>query len=275
MADLSFLERECIESFFELRGGYVLDFTNQSFQDFVYDAVGKDIYDDKYLFNSGSKANRLRGFLKEESNYHVGILLEKLIEYATFKLEPINTWPEGKYNSYYQCQKSAALLKSDVIINDLHAIKPNNNDEDFKFLEKQIKESIEKNEPSAALDRLHTFYFKYIRQLCERHSIEYTKVEPMNSVYGKYVKFLKDNNHLDSAMAEMILKYSTNLIASFNDIRNNKSLAHDNQILNYDESILIVNNIASSIKFIDTIENKMKKLISEFQQQFGNDELPF
>lgn len=275
MADLSFLEKECIESFFELRGGYVIDFTNRTFHEFIFDAVGKDIYDDKYLFDSGSKANRLRAFMKEESNYHVGILLEKLIEYASFKFKPIKTWTDGMYNNYTQCQKSAARLKADVIINDLHAIKPNNDDEDFKLLERHIKESIEKNEPEAALDRLHTFYFKYIRQLCERHSIEYTRAEPLNSVFGKYVKFLNENNHFDSTMAELILRYSTNLIAAFNDIRNNKSLAHDNTILNYDESILIFNNIASSIKFIETIERKIKKIIPQFKQAFGDNELPF
>lgn len=275
MADLSFLEKQSIESFFGLQGGYVLDFTNRTFQEFIIDAVGKDIYDDKFCIESGSKAHRLRAFIREESNYHVGVLLEKLIEYATFKLEPINTWPEVMYNHYYRCQKTAALLKSDIIVNDLHAIKANNNDEDFKLLEKQIKETIEKNEPSAALDRLHTFYFKYIRQICERHLIEYTKVEPMNAVFGKYVKFLKENNHLDSVMSEMILKYSTTLIASFNDIRNNKSLAHDNQILNYDESILIFNNIASSIRFIDTIENKIKKFVPVLKPQISADDLPF
>ena len=273
MADLSFLERECIESFFELRGGYVLDFTNQKFQDFIFDTVGKDIYDDKYLFDSGSKANRLRAFMKEESNYHVGVVLEKLIEYASFKFKPIQTWSDGMYNNYTQCQKSAVRLKSDVIINDLHAIKPNNGDEDFKLLERHIKESIEKNEPEGALDRLHTFYFKYIRQLCERHSIDYTKIEPLNSVFGKYVKYLKENKHLDSVMSEMILRYSTTILAAFNDIRNNRSLAHDNTILNYHESILIFNNIASSIKFIETVEKKIKKDVVTYE--IGSDELPF
>jgi len=61
-------------------------------------------------------------------------------------------------------------------------------------------------------------------------------------------------------MAEKILKYSINLIEAFNDIRNNKSLAHDNPILNYQESILIFNNISNTIKFIESIENRIKKI---------------
>ena len=60
-------------------------------------------------------------------------------------------------------------------------------------------------------------------------------------------------------MAEKILKFSINIIDAFNDVRNNKSFAHDNPILNYHESILIFNNISNTIKFIETIENKIQK----------------
>ncbi len=45
---------------------------------------------------------------------------------------------------------------------------------------------------------------------------------------------------------------------AFNDIRNNRSYAHDNQILNYDESVLIFSNISSMVKFIQAMEAKHK-----------------
>jgi hypothetical protein len=44
----------------------------------------------------------------------------------------------------------------------LEALKPNSDAKDFELLSKSIKESIEKNEPEAALDRLHTFVIKYV-----------------------------------------------------------------------------------------------------------------
>jgi hypothetical protein len=60
-------------------------------------------------------------------------------------------------------------------------------------------------------------------------------------------------------MTEKILKYSIHVIEAFNDVRNNRSFAHDNQILNYSESVLIFNNITNSIKFIETIEKEIDK----------------
>ncbi|MNT78296.1 hypothetical protein D3C72_2175190 [compost metagenome] len=75
-------------------------------------------------------------------------------------------------------------------------------------------------------------------------------------------------------MSEKILKYSINILDAFNDVRNNKSLAHDNPILNYDESLLILNNISTAIRFIEKIEIQIdtKKDQNTEQNEF---DLPF
>ncbi len=43
MSDLTFIEKNALEKLFQMGGGYVLDFTNRTFHEFVADAVGKDI----------------------------------------------------------------------------------------------------------------------------------------------------------------------------------------------------------------------------------------
>jgi hypothetical protein len=57
-------------------------------------------------------------------------------------------------------------------------------------------------------------------------------------------------------MTERILKSSISIMEAFNRVRNNHSYAHDNSILNYSESLLIFAHVTSSIRFIDSIENK-------------------
>jgi hypothetical protein len=74
-------------------------------------------------------------------------------------------------------------------------------------------------------------------------------------------------------MAEKILKYSINVIEAFNDIRNNKSFAHDNSVLNYQESVLILSNVSSTIKFIESIEGEIK--IEKNPEQTEWLDLPF
>ncbi|UII74869.1 abortive infection family protein [Flagellimonas sp. HMM57] len=260
MADLSYKEKLIIERLFDMRSGYVMDFSNRTFQEFIYDSLKIDIYDSKYDYESGSKANRLRAFFKEESNHRVSLLLSDLLDYWLTKAQI------GEYgfeisneNLHEKCLKITERLKKEIIVEEIEAIKEFDYDRDFTLLAKSIKESIEKNEPETALDRLHTYLMKLIRQLCENHTIEIKKDEPLNSLFGKYVKYVVSKGEIESQMAERILKYSIHVLEAFNDIRNNRSFAHDNPILNYSESILIFNNVTNTIKFVESIEKEMER----------------
>jgi hypothetical protein len=75
VADLSILEKRQLERALQMGSGYVLSFSDRTFKEFVADSVGRDIYDQRYNYASGSKANRLRGFWTEETNLTVGKLL--------------------------------------------------------------------------------------------------------------------------------------------------------------------------------------------------------
>jgi hypothetical protein len=55
-------------------------------------------------------------------------------------------------------------------------------------------------------------------------------------------------------VTERILKSSIAVLEAFNKVRNDQSFAHDNPILNYNESLLIFNNVANAIKFIESVE---------------------
>ncbi|MBU2416354.1 abortive infection family protein [Patescibacteria group bacterium] len=59
-------------------------------------------------------------------------------------------------------------------------------------------------------------------------------------------------------MTEKILKSSISVLEAFNEVRNNKSFANDNHVLNYNESILIFNDMANVIRFIESIDPKEK-----------------
>jgi hypothetical protein len=77
-------------------------------------------------------------------------------------------------------------------------------------------------------------------------------------------------------MTEKILKASIVVLECFNDVRNNKSLAHDNPILNYRESILIFSHIVSMIKFIQLIEDEIDQNKSKNDQDESyRNEIPF
>jgi hypothetical protein len=81
MSDLTFTERRKFEQLLGMSSGYVSDFTNRTFTEFVLDSTGRNIFDPRYDYESGSKANRLRAFWQKEDNRLVGKLMNDLLDY--------------------------------------------------------------------------------------------------------------------------------------------------------------------------------------------------
>ena len=81
MSALSIADRHNLEKHFGMSGGYVLNFSDRTFGEFVFEAVGLDIHDEKYSADGTSKAKKLRTFWKIESDHMVGKLILALIEY--------------------------------------------------------------------------------------------------------------------------------------------------------------------------------------------------
>ena len=82
MSSLNMRDKRVLEGFLGMDSGYVLNFSDRTFGDFVHEAVDIEIHDDKYTVQGSSKAKKLRGFWDIESDYLVGRLLNAFIEYA-------------------------------------------------------------------------------------------------------------------------------------------------------------------------------------------------
>lgn len=79
MANLSALEKRQLEDLFGMASGYVMDFSNNSFDELFRTAANINIYDQKYNLNSGSKANRMRAFWEKEPDAIVGQVLNEML----------------------------------------------------------------------------------------------------------------------------------------------------------------------------------------------------
>jgi len=82
MSSLTLQDKRVLEGFLRMEGGYVLNFSDRTFGDFVFDAVDVDIHDDKYTIHGTSKAKKLRAFWDLESDYLVGRLLNAMVDHA-------------------------------------------------------------------------------------------------------------------------------------------------------------------------------------------------
>ncbi|MCA3793107.1 MAG: abortive infection family protein [Burkholderia sp.] len=257
MATLSSIEKRKLERLLGMSSGYVLDFSDRTFSLFFEEHTGLDIDDAKYRINmsSGSKANRMRGFWTIEPDHIVAKALVAMIEHA------------NEYECLPADMDNALLADVQNIIDRLHqnsaspvpevdAFTASVNDLDFEAAAKHIRTAIDQNEPATALDRLHVFTIKFLRTHCERRGIEVNRDKPVHSLMGEYVKAVRAAGLLESEMTDRILRSSISILEAFSDVRNNKSLAHDNPILNHSEALLIFSHIGASIRFIRTLEGR-------------------
>lgn len=271
MSDLTFIERTKLEKLFRMGGGYVLDFSNRTFAEFVAESTGRDIYDAKYDYASGSKANRLRAFWAEEPNYLVGKLIHDLLEYC----RPAPGDPEQD-RLFAECEQIARRLQESAPIEALDAITAEGDEPGFEVLARAVRDSIEKNEPEAGLDRLHTYVTKLVRSFAEKRNVLIDKGKPLHSIFGEYVKALRTAGLIESEMTERILKSSISIMEAFNRVRNEKSLAHDNPTLNYEESLLIFNHVCGSVRFIRALEARAERATTATGgQETIDDGIPF
>lgn len=266
MSNLNNKDQRNFEKLFEMHTWYVINFSNRTFWNFVIDSIWVDPYSWEY----DSKANLLRKIIIEESNFKVWKLLFDLVEY--FEIE---YWNKESLNIALinKCKEIAINLKNNSDVSELN-IENIDNDKVLYLLLEEIKNSKDKENPEIILDRLHTLTTKYIRKLSEKYNIE-TEWKSLNALFWLYIKELEKKWIIESDITLLIVKSNIWILEKFNYIRNNKSLAHDNDILNSNESIFIINNIINLLHFIEKLENNSKKENNNWFVGFNIDSIVF
>ena len=138
MSDLSTLEKYKLEKFLEMGSGYVLDFTDRTFQEFILENVAINIDEDKYYCSGGSKAKRLREFWKQEPNSTVGKITLAMLEIWKLKRQEISLSEQALYDECWQLsqgliQRSQNNEQTTEVAIDIH----------FKEIQRNIIEQID------------------------------------------------------------------------------------------------------------------------------------
>jgi len=141
-------DRHSLEKLFGMEGGYVLNFSDRTFGEFIFEAVGVDIHSERYATDGTSKARKLRTFWKLESDYLVGKLILALVDYSvTLSSEPT---PE-KETLRERCRQTASRLLAGSP--SLGPLKAHAKAIDANYLAEQIRrmEASVETDPSLAI----------------------------------------------------------------------------------------------------------------------------
>ena len=235
--------------------GYVLDFSNRTIAMFFEDEFGIDIYAEQYAHRGSSKRNHLISFLLDTDTHTALKVLRALWERREGLLAAD---PDG-----VGARKARAITpRFKQVIGKLETspdqvrtdgVDRFSEDRTLEELIASIRRTLEANKPEAAFDHLHTYCTKRITHLLSVRGIDCSEDEPLHSRFGKYRKALMAERDLHD-FTDRALKSSISLMESFNDLRNNKSLAHDNELLGPFEARFVCNVINEILLLIRALE---------------------
>lgn len=87
MSNLSGADKACLETLFGMNSGYVLNFSDSSFQHF-FNSYSIDIHSADFQIYGTSKANKLRAFWEKEPDDLVGRVIFHLLKYCEISFFP-------------------------------------------------------------------------------------------------------------------------------------------------------------------------------------------
>jgi hypothetical protein len=254
MITLSAMDKQNFEDLFGMDSGYVIDFSNPSFQRFIKASINIDIYDDIQYSVYASKANKLRQVWNQEPDSLVGKLLLDLLDYyenSNLKQAPLSDLDKKLIEKLRKVSTKLSNNKIDVTL-------PYRPDDNLDLLKSDIKQSLSQNKPTLCIDRLHTFSVRFIRDVSTNNDIDIKSKNGifynLQSLIGQLAKKYEKDNLFQSEFPIRVMKSSISLFEAFNEIRNNKSYAHDNDVVGNIEATFIVENISQLLTFIDKLE---------------------
>ena len=240
-----------------MQSGYLLDFSDRDFVEFFCTEVGvdPDAAPGSRLFSAygSSKAKRLRSFIASAEPHLVARALRALWEYRENNMLGSSGPVEDRLKEVYF--RVVGKFEGEEQIIDSTGIEAFEANETLQELVAAIRRDLDAGRPNAGLDRLHTYCMKRFASLVIQHGGEPCgENDALHARVGKYVKAVKAERHL-TEMSERIIKSSISAFEAMNDIRNNKSLAHDRETLvPMNEAKFIYDSVTAVLRFLKTMD---------------------
>jgi hypothetical protein len=177
----------------------------------------------------------------------------------------IPTWrsiprPSDKYADYNQATRELGQIKEfmEEVDGKAHLDMPQISTDESESLKEAIKDAqllLRKNGASNAVDRYHTVLHFFLQNQCKKANIVYIKDDSINVLlknlreqHPKLIVLQKKEPH-----ATEILKGMGNTLSNLSELRNNKSLAHPNELLlPDDEATFVIESVNAILRYLSS-----------------------
>jgi hypothetical protein len=232
--------------------GYVLDFSDRTMWDFFDQELGIDIDDARYHEYGGSKGKRLRCFLRISDGHLAARALRALWSHRRNMRRFLDRPDEDEHLEGRYFEIIARLEGGAGALPLAGAVERFSRDETLEELVASIERDIAAKKPQVALDRLHTYCMKKFAHLLRGRGDEPDSKETLNARAGRYFNPIRRAGV--RPITGKIMKSTVEIFEQFNSVRNDESLAHDNELVDQAEAQYIFDSVVSLLRFLKATE---------------------
>lgn len=243
------LDMWLVDQVLEMTQGYVLDFSDKTFNDFIRRRFDIDATAPLYTMDGGSKAKRLRALLRSLVPGAQAEMLRVFWDYRQEGGARISLEPKIEADFFSMIEKLEGTNQKI----DLTILEKFSSDSTLGELIQAIERDIQANKPHVALDRLHTYAMKKFADLLKRDGVTVCHNEALHSRAGRYINNLRQTAQIGEYSAK-IAKSAIHVMEQFNQVRNNQSLAHDNKMLSLAEGRYVFETVLSLLRFVKALD---------------------
>jgi hypothetical protein len=246
-------QRKTFDRIFQSDGGYVLDFSDRTMKEWFDETCGIDIFQPRFQRDGTSKGKTLRCFVEVAEPRLVARVLRSLWDYRVSQgLIDGDADGETRLAAWFEQFVTELEAASSLPLED--AIRNFSGDTTLAKLNAAIAADLIAEKPDVALDRVHTYCVKRLRHILASKGQAFDAGTPLDALFGAYGRILKDTSAV-SEFALPALRAQHKLFEGLNHARNKRSLAHDNDLLDFSEAKFVIESTLVSLAFIERLES--------------------
>lgn len=253
MSTLSTADMRFLDVALAMTSGYCLDFSDRTFAGFFAEAINYNIDDQHNYAEGGSKGKRMRYFLKKTDDRTCARLLRALWEHRSDMLQSTYSEPDPP-TLQPRFAGIIAKLEGAAGTAQTDAIDRFSTDETLEELVAGIQRDVDAGKPETALDRLHTYCMKKFAHLLQRTIPGINPASTLNARVGQYLGSMKRNAKAHHPVSFKIMTGAVETFELFNSVRNDRSLAHDNPLIERAEARFIFDGIVNFLRYVKATE---------------------
>lgn len=245
-------QRQVFDRIFHSGNGDVLDFSIRTMTEWFEESFDIKIFQERFQPEGSSKGKTLRGFVNVAEPRLVAQILQGLYAYRQER-GPIADDPQEEERLTKWFEQFIAELNEASTLPLEDAIRDFSRDTTLPKLRAAIAADLIGEKPDVALDRVHTYCVKRLRHLLAEKGQPFDNKAPLDVLFGAYGRLLNDT-HAVSEFALPALRVQHKLFDGLNQARNKRSLAHDNELLDFSEAKFVVDCALATLAFIERLE---------------------